>query len=63
MKYRIHLFVQVRVEYELNTDTPEDAARLAFDSDLDRIWTFIAASRVRARSTPSISTRSAWWSP
>ncbi len=35
MKYRVHLFVQVRVEHELDTDTPEDAARLAFESDLD----------------------------
>jgi hypothetical protein len=25
MNYRVHLFVQVRVEQDLETDTPEDA--------------------------------------
>jgi hypothetical protein len=35
MKYRVHLFVQVRVKQELDVDTPEDAAQLAFELDLD----------------------------
>jgi hypothetical protein len=35
MRYRVHLFVEVRVERELEADTPEDAARFAFESDLD----------------------------
>ena len=30
MKYRVHLFAQVRVEQEWEADTPEEAARLAF---------------------------------
>jgi hypothetical protein len=35
MKFRVHLYVQVRVEQELEADTAEDAARQAYEADLD----------------------------
>ena len=34
MKYRVHLFVKVRVERELDADSAEEAARRAFEADL-----------------------------
>jgi hypothetical protein len=35
MRFRVHLYVLVRVEHELEAETPEEAALQAFAADLD----------------------------